>query len=51
MSNKITKKISKEYKRLKDKIEKIVKPQSEPSMPQLVLQPYRNPKRFGRFPS
>ena len=48
MSDKIKKSLKEEYRRLKKAFDKIINPNKEQAMPQLVLQPVRNPPRTGQ---
>jgi hypothetical protein len=48
MSDKIKNTLKEEYSRLKKAFDKILKPKKEQAMPQLVLQPVRNPPRPGQ---
>lgn len=46
MSTTVKQTLRKEYNRLKKVFEKIIKPKKKEQLPQLVLQPYRNKRRF-----
>jgi hypothetical protein len=48
MSDKMRKNLQEEYNRLKKALKKVLSPKREESLPQLVLQPYKNRQRFER---
>jgi hypothetical protein len=48
MPDKMRKKLQEKYNRLKKTLKKVLFPQKEESLPQLILQPYKNKQRFER---
>lgn len=47
MSDKLRKNLQEKYNRLKKVLKRVLLPREE-SMPQLILQPYKNKQRFER---
>jgi len=48
MSDKMRKSLQEEYNRLKKALKKVLYPKRKESLPQLILQPYKNRQRFER---
>lgn len=48
MSDKMRKSLQEKFNRLKKVLKKVLAPQKEESLPQLILQPYKNKQRFER---
>jgi hypothetical protein len=48
MADNMRKNLQKKYNRLKKALKKVLSPNREEALPQLILQPYRNKQRFER---
>lgn len=48
MSDKMKKSLQERYNRLKKAFKKVLSPQNENTIPQLILQPCKNKQRFER---
>ncbi len=48
MSGKVKKSLQEGFNRLKKALKKALSPGNENTVPQLVLQPYKNRQRFGK---